>query len=100
MSKHNLTSDGKHAIEVSGLSVYYGDSPAFGKSEVNLRKSGLKEVGDELGFFLADFDSGKQVSHKEALLIKKFVIANGVLDNDGLVSLPRLKRLHSNWRQN
>ncbi len=75
----------------AGASVYYGDSPGFGKSEPNLRRSGLKQVGEELGFILADFDSGRPVSHKNALLVKKFVIANGVLDSDGLVSLPKLK---------
>ncbi|MFC2071025.1 DUF362 domain-containing protein, partial [Chloroflexota bacterium] len=75
----------------AGASVYYGDSSAVGKSKPNLRRSGLKHVGDELGFNLADFDSGRPVSHKDALLVKKFIIANGVLDSDGLVSLPRLK---------
>ena len=74
-----------------GASVSYGDSPTFGKSEPNLRKSGLKEIGDKLGFILADFDSGKPISHKDALLVKRFIIANGVLDSDGLVSLPKLK---------
>ena len=78
-------------LKDAGASVYYGDSPSFGKSEPNLRRSGLKQVGDELGFILADFDSGRPISHKEALLVKKFIIANGVLDSDGLVSLPKLK---------
>jgi len=78
-------------LSEAGARVYYGDSPSFGKSEANLRRSGLKQVGDEMGFILADFDSGRPVSHKDALLVKKFVIANGVLDSDGLVSLPRLK---------
>ncbi|GAH58322.1 unnamed protein product, partial [marine sediment metagenome] len=27
----------------------------------------------------------------DALLVKKFVVANGVLDSDGLVSLPKFK---------
>ena len=78
-------------LKEAGVNVLYGDSPGFGKSEPNLRKSGLKQVGDELGFILADFDSGRPVSHKDALLVKKFVIANGVLDTDGLISLPKLK---------
>ena len=78
-------------LKDTGASVSYGDSPSFGKSEPNLRKSGIKEVGDELGFVVADFDSGRAVSHKDALLMKKFVIANGVLDSDGLISLPKLK---------
>jgi uncharacterized protein (DUF362 family)/Pyruvate/2-oxoacid:ferredoxin oxidoreductase delta subunit len=78
-------------LKEAGASVYYGDSPAFGKCEPNIRRAGLKQVGDELQLKLADFDSGKSVSHKNALLVKKFVIANGVLDSDGLVSLPRFK---------
>jgi uncharacterized protein (DUF362 family)/Pyruvate/2-oxoacid:ferredoxin oxidoreductase delta subunit len=78
-------------LKDTGANVLYGDSPSFGKSEPNLRKSGIKQVGDELGFTLADFDSGRPVSHKDALLVKKFVVANGVLDSDGLVSLPKFK---------
>jgi uncharacterized protein (DUF362 family)/ferredoxin len=78
-------------LKDAGASVYYGDSPSFGKSEPNLRRSGLKQVGDELEFALADFDSGRPISHKGALLVKKFIVANGVLDSDGLVSLPKLK---------
>ncbi len=78
-------------IKDAGASVSYGDSPCFGKAAPNLKKSGLKQVGDRMGFALADFDSGRSVSHRDALLVKQFVIANGVLDCDGLVSLPKLK---------
>jgi uncharacterized protein (DUF362 family)/Pyruvate/2-oxoacid:ferredoxin oxidoreductase delta subunit len=78
-------------LKDAGVSVLYGDSPSFGKSEPNLKRSGIKQVGDELGFSMADFNSGRSVSHKDALLVKKFVIANGVLDSDGLVSLPKFK---------
>jgi len=78
-------------LKEAGANVCYGDSPGFGKSEGSLKKSRLKQIGDGLGFKLADFDSGRTVSHKDALLVKKFVIANGVLDSDGLVSLPKLK---------
>jgi uncharacterized protein (DUF362 family)/Pyruvate/2-oxoacid:ferredoxin oxidoreductase delta subunit len=75
----------------AGASVYYGDSPAFGGGEFNMRRAGLKQVADESGFNMADFDAGRPVSHPDALLVKSFVIANGVLDSDGLVSLPKLK---------
>jgi uncharacterized protein (DUF362 family) len=77
--------------QAAGAKVYYGDSPSFGKAESNLRRAGLKQVGDELGFMLADFDAGREVSHKDALLVKKMVLANGVLDSNGLISLPKLK---------
>jgi uncharacterized protein (DUF362 family)/Pyruvate/2-oxoacid:ferredoxin oxidoreductase delta subunit len=78
-------------LEDAGAKVYYGDSSGFGKSESNLKKSGIKIIGDERGYIMADFDSGRTMSHKEALLVKQFIIANGVLDSDGLISLPRFK---------
>ncbi|MDP6576521.1 MAG: DUF362 domain-containing protein [Dehalococcoidales bacterium] len=81
---------GKILREVS-VNLSYGDSSGLGKRESNLRKTGLKPVADELGIVIADFSKGKAVTHKEALLNKRFVIANGVLASDGLVSLPKLK---------
>lgn len=78
-------------LRETGASISYGDSSAFGKAGPNLRRSHLKQVGDRLGFMPADFDSGSSVSHEDALLVKKFIIANGVLDSDGLISLPRFK---------
>ncbi len=53
--------------------------------------SGIRRAADKLGFTAADFAHGREVSHHSALLNKKFVFANGVLDTDGLVSLPKLK---------
>lgn len=78
-------------LKEAGASVFYGDSPSFGRAESHMRRAGLKQVADELAIQLADFDKGRAVSHKDSLLIKSFVIANGVLDSDGLVNLPKLK---------
>jgi uncharacterized protein (DUF362 family)/Pyruvate/2-oxoacid:ferredoxin oxidoreductase delta subunit len=78
-------------LKDAGANVLYGDSPSFGKSGLHLRRAGIKQVGDELGFSVADFDSGRSVSHKDALLVKKFIVANGVLNSDGLISLPKFK---------
>lgn len=74
-----------------GAEVSYGDSASIGGCEFNLKRAGLKTAGDELGLRIADFDHGQEVSHKTALLNKKFMIANGVLEADGLISLPKLK---------
>lgn len=71
--------------------VYYGDSSIFGNCETNMKRAKLKHVADTLGIRLANFNKGKIIHHKEALLNKRFVIANGVLESDGLVSLPKLK---------
>jgi len=75
----------------AGAVILYGDSPSFGGCEFNLRRSGLKQAGDEAGFQLADFDHGREVSHPQALLAKKITLANAVLDADGVISLPKLK---------
>jgi uncharacterized protein (DUF362 family)/Pyruvate/2-oxoacid:ferredoxin oxidoreductase delta subunit len=78
-------------LQEAGATVFYGDSSSIGKCEGNCRRAGLKQAGDALGFSIADFDSGRAVSHPDALLVKSLTIANGVLDADGLVSLPKLK---------
>jgi len=78
-------------LQETGAKVYYGDSSAFGSCEFNMKRANLKQAGDEMGFVLADFDHGQEVDHKTALLNKKFTIARGVLDADGLISLPKLK---------
>lgn len=78
-------------LKKAGATVYYGDSPGFGKCEGNMKRANLKQVADELGIILADFDKGKVVTHREALLNKRFVLANGVLKSNGLISMPKLK---------
>ena len=78
-------------LKEAGARVSFGDSSSLGGCEPNMRRSGLKQVGDELGLALADFDHGREVSHQAALLNKKFVFANGILDADGVISLPKMK---------
>jgi uncharacterized protein (DUF362 family)/Pyruvate/2-oxoacid:ferredoxin oxidoreductase delta subunit len=78
-------------LQVAEAKVYYGDSSAFGSCEFNMKRANLKQAGDELGFNIADFDHGREVYHKSALLNKKFIIANGVLNSDGVISLPKMK---------
>jgi uncharacterized protein (DUF362 family)/ferredoxin len=78
-------------FQKTGAIIYYGDSPSFGSCESNLKRSGLKQVGDEVGFQIADFDHGREVSHPTALLAKRITLANGILDADGVISLPKLK---------
>ena len=78
-------------FQEAGATVSCGDSPGFGSTAFNMRMAGLKQVADELGIPVADFSKGTAVSHKEGLLVKRFIIANEVLAADGLVSLPKLK---------
>lgn len=78
-------------LKESGVNLACGDSPAFGGTSINSRIAGLKQALDELGIPLAGFSRGTAVSHKEGILVKRFVIADCVLAADGLVSLPKLK---------
>lgn len=79
------------SLQQASARVSYGDSPSFGRSGMHMGRAGLRQVAAELGIEQADFDKGRAVSHKDALLVKSFVIANGVLDSDGLVNMPKLK---------
>ncbi len=85
-----LKAAGRILLE-AGVSAYYGDSPAIGGAERNLKRARLKQAADEVGLTLADFDHGRSVNHSDALLVKSFVIANGVLESDGVISLCKLK---------
>ncbi|HNR30349.1 MAG TPA: DUF362 domain-containing protein [Candidatus Hydrogenedentes bacterium] len=74
-----------------GATLAYGDSPGFGRPESAARRAGLGKVAEELGIPFADFVSGKTISFPEGRFIKQFTIAQGVLDADAVVSLPKLK---------
>jgi uncharacterized protein (DUF362 family)/NAD-dependent dihydropyrimidine dehydrogenase PreA subunit len=78
-------------LQNQGVDVYYGDSSGFGSCESNMTRAKLKSVADEIGIRMADFDQGQQISHPAALLVKQFILAKGVVDADGLISLPKLK---------
>jgi len=78
-------------LKNANTTLSYGDSSGFGGAGVNMRMGGFKQVADELSITPADFARGKTVTHSEALLNKSFVIANGVLEADGLVSISKLK---------
>lgn len=75
----------------AGTRVEYGDSPAVHSPESVARRCGIGQAAEEVGISLADFHSGREIVFEEGKQNKKFVIANGVLDCDGLVSVPKLK---------
>ncbi|MBU2512030.1 DUF362 domain-containing protein [bacterium] len=77
---------GKEEVELS-----FGDSPAFGSMQRAARKAGLLEIAEQLGVKPADFKNGESVFFEKGIQNKKFIIAKGVLEADGLISLPKLK---------
>lgn len=75
----------------AGAILTYGDSPGFGRLENVARKAGIGEVAEEMGIPLADFRTGRTVSFPEGKIIRQFIVAEGVFDADGIVSLPKFK---------
>ena len=74
-----------------GSIVQYGDSPGFGSPHAAAKKAGIAEVAEELKLEPADFKDGREVFFEQGNQNKSFYIAKGVLDADGLISLPKLK---------
>lgn len=79
------------AFKSAGAHLTYGDSPALGSPEKAALRAGIHEAADELGIKMADFHSGQSVSFPEGIQNKQFIIANGVLSSDGLISISKLK---------
>jgi uncharacterized protein (DUF362 family)/NAD-dependent dihydropyrimidine dehydrogenase PreA subunit len=80
----------RHFLEAD-VRVSLGDSPGFGKPESVAKKSGLGQVLEEHGIAMADFQTAVQISFPEGHLIRQFMLAQGVVDADGIVSLPKFK---------
>ncbi len=78
-------------LQTTGARLSYGDSPGFGSPAGAARRSELTPVAEQLNLPHADFDKGETISFSDGELIKQFTLANGVLEADGIVSLPKLK---------
>jgi len=79
------------ALRAGGARIAYGDSPGFGKPQTAAQRAGLTDVARELEIPLAEFSRGRSVAFPEGCQNKRFTIAEGVLDADGLVSLCKMK---------
>lgn len=78
-------------LQSAGAKLSYGDSPAFQSPEAAGKRTGISAIAEELKIPLADFNSGKEVHYSEGHQNKKFTVANAVLENDGVISLPKMK---------
>ncbi|MCP4134563.1 MAG: DUF362 domain-containing protein [bacterium] len=76
----------------TGATIKYGDSPAnFASGRNAARKAGLADHAEELSIEWADFENAEEIYYEKGIQNKIFPIARGVLDSDGLISLPKLK---------
>lgn len=78
-------------LQRAGATLSYGDSPAFQSPETAAKRTGISAIAEELNIPLADFKTGKEVHFKDGYQNKKFTIAHAVLENDGVISLPKMK---------
>lgn len=74
-----------------GAIIQYGDSPGFGTPYAAAKKCGIADVAEEMNIEMVDFKDGHEVFYEQGIQNKKFFIANGVLDADGVISMPKLK---------
>jgi uncharacterized protein (DUF362 family)/NAD-dependent dihydropyrimidine dehydrogenase PreA subunit len=74
-----------------GVIVSYGDSPAMSKPEQVAKTCGIADVAKKLDIPMADFHHGTEIFFREGVQNKKFTIAKGVLESEGIISLPKLK---------
>ena len=75
----------------AGAVLSCGDSPGFQAPDIASKRTGATQIASELNIPLADFRAGQEVHFAEGHQNKKFIIANAVLESDGVVSLPKMK---------
>jgi uncharacterized protein (DUF362 family)/Pyruvate/2-oxoacid:ferredoxin oxidoreductase delta subunit len=78
-------------LKENGFLLSYGDSPGFGKVESACQKTGIKTEAELLNIPLADFEKGKEIQFENGIQNKIFYLAQGVLEGDGLINIPKLK---------
>jgi len=75
----------------NNIKVTYGDSPGFDSPISAAKKSMIYEVAQKYGIEMSDFENGENITFSEGHYSKQFFIAKGVLNVDGIISLPKMK---------
>ncbi len=78
-------------LKTTGAKLTYGDSPGFHTPEQAAKKIGIADAASDLNIEPADFINGKEIFFDEGRFYKRFVIANGVLNSNGLISVSKMK---------
>lgn len=79
------------AFKSAGVQLSFGDSPGFGSPETNAKRGGFTKVAEKEGVKWANFTDAREVPFPDGKVLKKFSIAEGVLQSDGLISISKLK---------
>lgn len=75
----------------AGSELLWGDSPAVGMPSIAARQSGILSEAARLGAKQADFNRSEWKSFPQGGQNKGFGIARGILESDGVISLPKMK---------
>jgi uncharacterized protein (DUF362 family)/NAD-dependent dihydropyrimidine dehydrogenase PreA subunit len=78
-------------FKVAGAQLSFGDSPGFGSPEANAKRGGFSAVAEEEGVAWADFTNARELPFPDGRVLKKFSIAEGVCQSDGLISISKFK---------
>jgi uncharacterized protein (DUF362 family)/NAD-dependent dihydropyrimidine dehydrogenase PreA subunit len=79
------------AFSQTGSSLTYGDSPGFGNPKPNAQRAGFVKIAEEENIEWADFTNAQIMQFPDGRVMKKFSIAQGVADADGMISISKLK---------
>lgn len=71
--------------------ISFGDSPGFGAPGGAAKESGLAAIAENYEIPLKEFSHGQQMDFLLGIGTKKFEIAQGVLESDAIISLPKMK---------
>jgi len=74
-----------------GAELLWGDSPAVGTPSMAARQCGILGEAVRLGIKQAEFGRSENISHHEGIRNKSFRIARGIVEADGVVSIPKMK---------
>jgi len=78
-------------LKQRGFPLVYGDTPGFGSVESVCKKSGIAHAAAGLNIPLAEFKKGREVVFENGIQNKVFFIAEGVLDSECIVNIPKMK---------
>lgn len=70
---------------------FLGDSPGYASLERCLSASGMQVVIDDLKIKVVSFKAQKEISRPENRILKRFQLAEPVLDFDRIINVPKLK---------
>ncbi|MCR4434329.1 MAG: DUF362 domain-containing protein [Clostridiales bacterium] len=75
----------------TGAVLSYGDSPAVHTPRYAAKKAGIADAAREIGIELAEFEKGEERAFHGGVQNKRFIIAKGVVESEGIISLSKMK---------